>query len=139
MITSRQIREHSFDTAENGGYTADSVNEYKSRSSIVSGAQIYKNCAVSICGDEPNNIRIIAAQAADEMLNIKGTDASFVIFTAGDTVCVSARSLGKVNVQVIMEALGGGGHQNVAGAQVDESPEEAIAKIVKIMREQEIL
>lgn len=114
------LKDAGADTVRVKSLFADSINEYKSRSSIVSGAQIYKNCAISICGNEPNDIRIVAAQAADEMLNIKGTDASFVIFMAGDTVCVSARSLGKVNVQVIMEALGGGGHQTMAAAQFKE-------------------
>ena len=117
------LKEAGADTVRVKSLFADSINEYKNRSSIVSGAQLYKNCAISVCGDEPENVRIVAAQAADEMLNIKGTDASFVIFKSGDTVSISARSLGKVNVQVIMEALGGGGHQTMAAAQLKEESE----------------
>ena len=59
-----------------------------------------------------------AAEAADELLSIEGVNASFVMFPTGTTVNISARSLGDVNVQIIMEALGGGGHLTMAGAQL---------------------
>ena len=64
------------------------------------------------------DIRVIAPQAADELLGIAGVDASFVLFEQNGAINVNARSLGSMNVQVIMEKLGGGGHQTMAGAQV---------------------
>ena len=65
--------------------------------------------------------RTLAAQAADELLNIEGFTASFVLFADGDTVFVSARSIGDTNVQVILEQLGGGGNAATAGAQIKGS------------------
>ena len=62
--------------------------------------------------------RVIAAQAADELLNVAGADASFVLFPDGNTVIICGRSVGEVNVQFILEALGGGGNAAAAGAQV---------------------
>ena len=62
--------------------------------------------------------RIIAAQAADELLNISGITASFVLYPDGDQVIISARSIGDANVQMILEPLGGGGNTATAGAQV---------------------
>ena len=62
--------------------------------------------------------RVIAAQAADELLNVAGADASFVLFPDGNTVILCGRSVGEVNVQYILEALGGGGNAAAAGAQV---------------------
>ena len=63
--------------------------------------------------------RVTAAQAADELLGLKGIKASFVIFRKGEDVLMSARSLGEINVQVILEALGGGGNSTTAGGRVD--------------------
>ncbi len=70
----------------------------------------------------PNQVsRVIAAQAADELLNVAGADASFVLYPDGDTVIISGRSVGEVNVQYILEMLGGGGNAAAAGAQVHNS------------------
>ena len=65
--------------------------------------------------------RVVAAQAADELLNISGITASFVLYPDGDTVIISARSIGSANVQMILEPLGGGGNTATAGAQVKNS------------------
>ena len=65
--------------------------------------------------------RVLAAQAADELLNISGITASFVLYPDGDQVILSARSIGTANVQVILEALGGGGNAATAGAQIQNS------------------
>ena len=65
-------------------------------------------------------MRVIASQAADELLNISGVDASFLLFKVGSGVNMSARSMGAINVQVIMESLGGGGHLTMAAAQLPE-------------------
>lgn len=74
---------------------------------------------ITKCADELPNIQVIAAQVADSLLRIEGANASIVVFQLSpDTVGVSARSTGAINVQLIMEQFGGGGHQNVAGAQI---------------------
>lgn len=87
------------------------------RYEIIRQAKIYKDHMVVAALDKPCD-RIVAAQAADELLNIVNVQASFVLFPAEDAVVVSARSLGVVNVQVILEKLGGGGHMITAGAQL---------------------
>jgi c-di-AMP phosphodiesterase-like protein len=92
-----------------------------------------KNCAISVI-DHPID-RIVAAQAADELLGVNNVAASFVVFPAGkNEVVVSARSMGDFNVQVICEKLGGGGHQAMAGAQIkDESIEDVVRKLVQVI------
>jgi c-di-AMP phosphodiesterase-like protein len=84
---------------------------------IIRRARIYRPGVAIAYSDEPEN-RIIAAQAADELLNIAGIQASFVVSPDGDNVFISARSIGNINVQVIMEKLGGGGNQSTAGSQI---------------------
>jgi len=106
--------------------------EYKAKADAVSQAEIYRNYyAISICtNDEVQSPTIIGAQAANELLNIKGIKASFVLTEYQSQIYVSARSIDEVNVQVIMERLGGGGHMNVAGCQMEgTSIAEAIAVI----------
>ena len=87
------------------------------RYDIMKQARIYKGIAV-VAAQETQN-RIVAAQAADELLNISGVNASAVLYPTGDGgVAVSARSIGSVNVQVLLETLGGGGNRSAAGAQI---------------------
>ena len=100
---------------------SNDIESYHERNRIVDSARKYKNCAIAVADVESKDIRLISAQAADELLAISGVDASFVIFTLGDAVCVSARSFGAVNVQVIMEYMNGGGHQTMAAVQVKNS------------------
>ena len=79
-----------------------------------------------------DNIRLVCPQAADELLNITDVDASFVLYRTGDIINISARSLGALNVQVIMECLGGGGHQTMAAAQLENvSIAEARKQLIK--------
>ena len=73
---------------------------------------------VSVCDNVYPNMKVISSQAADDMLNISGVSAAFVLYPLENEVCLSARSLGDVNVQLIAEKLGGGGHSTVAGAQL---------------------
>lgn len=76
--------------------------------------------------------RIAAAQAADELLSIKGVEASFALFVDGEDVNISARSMGDFNVQLVMEALGGGGHLTMAGALLKHtSMEEAKRRLME--------
>ena len=91
----------------------------KLRASIVSSAEILPGgVIVAVCPPEVAATSVLVAQAADMMLNIEGIRVSIVIAQIGDEVVVSARSTGLVNVQVLMEELGGGGHQTVAGVQL---------------------
>ncbi|MEY8325674.1 DHH family phosphoesterase [Lachnospiraceae bacterium 54-11] len=94
--------------------------EYKTKADAVSQAEIYKHAfAISICKSE--NIQsptVVGAQAANELLNIKGVKASFVLTDYQNQVFISARSIDEVNVQVIMEKMGGGGHLGIAGCQL---------------------
>ena len=66
-------------------------------------------------------MQLVVAQAADDLLNIKGVEASFVLAASGSKIIISGRSLGAVNVQVILEKLGGGGHITIAGAQLENN------------------
>ena len=95
--------------------------EYKAKADAVSQAEIYKQYfAISICtADELPSPTIIGAQAANELLNIKGIKASFVLTDYQGKIYVSARSIDEVNVQLIMERMGGGGHMNTAACQME--------------------
>ena len=95
--------------------------EYKAKADAVSQAEIYKQYfAISICtADELPSPTIIGAQAANELLNIKGIKASFVLTDYQGKIYISARSIDEVNVQVIMERMGGGGHLSTAACQME--------------------
>lgn len=97
---------------------SNTMDSYQRRSRIVSGAQIYKNCAVAESDFSAEDMRIVAPQAADELLSIDGVDGSFVLYENNGEICISARSMGVINVQIIMEMLGGGGHHTMAAAQI---------------------
>lgn len=102
------------------------VSRYRNR--VISKAESYKGCALSSVDFESPDVRIIAAQAADELLNVTGVKASFVMFANNTGVNISARSLGEINVQLVMESLGGGGHQTMAACQL-KNTDAAGAKI----------
>lgn len=104
----------------------------KHRSQLIGATEIYQRCAIASDDSSAPDTRVSAAQAADEMLAIEGVDASFVIFSTPDGgVSISARSMGALNVQIIMEKLGGGGHQTMAAAQfTDMKVHEAKAKLI---------
>ncbi|MCL2106211.1 MAG: DHH family phosphoesterase [Oscillospiraceae bacterium] len=112
---------------------AGGQQDYIRRTEIVTNAKLFHRCAVSIvkagCED-----RLLCAQAADELLNLQDVDASFVLFQEDGRVCVSARSLGARNVQLIMERLGGGGHQTMAAAQLDAS-KHSMEDVVRLLLE----
>jgi c-di-AMP phosphodiesterase-like protein len=94
------------------------------------------NIAISTIPVDAKNPALVAAQAADELLNIKGINASFVLSDIEDDIFISGRSLGDINVQVVLEKLGGGGHLTVAGAQLSElTLEEAIVLLKKAIEE----
>lgn len=100
----------------------DDMGSYKARAEVVRHAEVYKNAfAISICPSENlESPTVVGAQAANELLNIVGVKASFVITEYQDKIYLSARSIDEINVQIIMERMGGGGHLNVAGAQLSD-------------------
>lgn len=112
------LRRLGADTVEVRKLFASSMDIYQKKIRVVSGAGIYKQCAVAICDFSSDDLRIIAPQAADELLGINDVKASFVLYEQDNVINVSARSMGALNVQVIMEKLGGGGHHTMAGAQI---------------------
>lgn len=92
---------------------------YSSISNVVKEAEIIGNeIAISVCQQSVKNSQLVAAKAADELLNLSGIIAAFVLSYVGNEVWISGRSLGDINVQMILEKLGGGGHLTVAGAQL---------------------
>lgn len=112
------LRKLGADTVNVKSLFTNSIQSYKQKTELVSSAGIYKNCAIASAEKILDDMRIVAPQAADELLGVSGVDASFVLFRIGnDEISVSCRSLGAINVQLIAEELGGGGHQTMAGAQ----------------------
>ena len=91
-----------------------SLTEYNAKAGLVAKAQMYKGCAIVLSGELPAEAQVAVPQAANDLLSIEGVQASFVAVQAGSLVKISARSMGQVNVQVVMESLGGGGHQTMA-------------------------
>ncbi len=116
------LRRLGADTVEVKRLFSGSMDLYKEKTDIVSHAKLYGRAAIACSRDGGGSQqRIAASQAADELLYIKGVDASFVLFEENGTANISARSLGDFNVQLVMEALGGGGHLTMAGAQLENT------------------
>ena len=125
------------DTTEVKRFFQSEVTSFQMRAEAVANAEYMdEGVALSISQGYSTDAQIINAQVADELLMVKGVKASFAAGKndKGKTV-ISARSLGEVNVQVIMERFNGGGHLNSAGAQTDMEPEEVIAELKKIVPE----
>lgn len=127
------LKKHGADTVSVRQLFSDSIEIYRNKYKLVSTARIYKKCAIVIAEEDMPDIRLIASKAADELLGLKGVNASFVVFRADEsTINISARSYGKRNVQLIMEKLGGGGHHAMAAAQMkDTSFESAVRLLVE--------
>lgn len=114
------------------------ITEYRAKAQIVSKAEIiYQQMALSYWdGRETSNALALAAAAADELLDIRGVEASFVLTEMEGVINISARSLGDINVQVIMEAIGGGGHLTIAGAQLAQTDmDEALEKLKQAIKD----
>ena len=110
---------------------SNSMKTQKDKSEVVKNAAMYNNCAIGVVDFESDDIRIVASQAADELLNIDDVDASFVLFKTDNVMNISARSYGELNVQLVMEELGGGGHQTMAAAQLNDETFESTLKCLK--------
>ncbi len=131
------LRRVGADTTEVKRFFQSEVTSFQMRAEAVANAEYMdEGVALSISQGYSTDAQIINAQVADELLMVKGVKASFAAGKndKGKTV-ISARSLGEVNVQVIMERFNGGGHLNSAGAQTDMEPEEVIAELKKIVPE----
>lgn len=102
------------DTVEVKRLFSEDISLYQCKAEIVSTAQWYRNTAIAYGEGSGSEMRIAASQAADELLSVRGVNASFAMFADKGGVHISARSYGVLNVQLIMEALGGGGHQTMA-------------------------
>lgn len=112
--------------------------DYKARAEVMRHAEVYHGAfAISVCpADKVESPTVVSAQSANELLNIIGIKASFVMTEYQNRIFISSRSIDEINVQSIMERLGGGGHANIAGAQLSDcSIEEAKRKIRAILDE----
>ena len=113
---------------------ADSMEMYKIKCKIIESTYILKGCAIAKYKEGSPCHHISCVRAADELLGIKDVKASFVIFESSEGIDISARSLGEVNVQLIMESLGGGGHQTMAAVHISGiSLEEAELKLKNLI------
>ncbi len=133
------LRQKGADTVSVKRLFANSLDNYKAKFKLVSGAEIFDKYALACSDDDcDSDMRVTAAQAADDLLSINNVVASFVMYKQGNNVNISARSLGDVNVQVIMEKLGGGGHHSMAGAQLKNvTMEQARASLLSIIENNE--
>ena len=120
------LRRSGADTAEVQRLFQGDLKDMVTKYDIIRRAEMYRsNIAVSVV-EEPGVDRVASAQAADDLLTLKGVQASFVVYAAEGAVLMSARSLGEINVQVILEALGGGGNSTTAGARIEDTDPESV-------------
>ncbi|KHD34512.1 delta-lactam-biosynthetic de-N-acetylase [Clostridium acetobutylicum] len=126
------LRKNGADTIEIKKLFSNDLENYIKKSEIIKSARVFHgNIAIAICPKEIDS-NIMAAQAADELLNITGMKASFVLVKIKNNILISGRSFGDINVQVVLEALGGGGHITMAGAKVKaSSTEDVLNSLVK--------
>lgn len=103
---------------------------YKNKMALVANAELYRGCAVIVSDSLPENMRVVIPQAADDLLGIDGISASIVAVRFQNKIHISSRSLGAFNVQLIMEYLGGGGHQTMAGVQIDDADLADVKKLI---------
>lgn len=119
------LRSLGADTIEVKKMFTDSLEDYLLISETIKSAEVHDNLAIAICPDKVNST-VIVARAADELLGISGIDVCFVLCEINNAITISGRSTGDVNVQIILEELGGGGHMNMAGAKVNEPMNDAV-------------
>ncbi len=132
------LRKHGMDTISIKKVFQQDLSSYSIKADIIKNAKIVRdNIAISICEQKLKDEQVIVAQSADELLNIRGITASFVLsYVRDNVISISGRSLGEINVQIILEKLGGGGHLTVAGAQLEDvSLEEAEEKLKDAIEE----
>ena len=124
------LRQLGADTVEVKKLLQNDFQNTMEKYQIIKAARLYRQ-DLAIAALNATTTRVLAAQAADELLNISGITASFVLYPDGDQVIISARSIGDANVQVILEPLGGGGNTATAGAQIrNSSVKEVLDRLV---------
>ena len=128
------LRRHGADVTRVRKMLRNDMDEYKAIASAVSKAEVYKDAfAITIFdGAGLESPTIGGAKAANQLLDISGIKASFVITAYEDKLYISARSIDEVNVQLVMEKLGGGGHMSIAGAQLTDCTTEQAVNIIKL-------
>lgn len=125
------LRKQGADTVEVKKLFLNDLDSYLKRYQVIKSAVIKNNIAIAKSPDDIND-NVISAQAADELINITGILASFVLYKAENDILISGRSSGDINVQLILEELGGGGHLTMAGTRIkDISMEDALEKLEK--------
>ncbi|MBQ9347701.1 MAG: DHH family phosphoesterase, partial [Oscillibacter sp.] len=113
------LRRAGADTEQVQRFFQNDLSEMVARYGIIRQAELARNGEIAVAAAEGEDVdRVTASQAADELLTLKGVKASFVLYRSGEDVMLSARSLGEINVQVILERLGGGGNASAAGGRV---------------------
>ncbi len=112
------LRRAGADLVKVNHWFASNIETYHQRAKLISAAEIVHSCAISFQDEFAQELLLAVPQTADELLRIRDVSASFVMYLRDGVVSISARSFGAVNVQLIMEKLGGGGHLTMAGAQV---------------------
>lgn len=126
------LRRYGVDTTMVKKLFAVKKEDYEHRASIVEKTEIFRDgIAAASCTEDIPNVKVISSQAADEMLNLDGVRAAFVLYRHDGGIGISGRSLGEVNVQIILEKLGGGGHMTVAGAQIKGAAIEEVNDMLK--------
>jgi len=124
------LRQLGADTVEVKKLLQNDFQNTMEKYQIIKAARLYRH-EIAIAALNSATSRALASQAADELLNISGITASFVLYPDGEQVIVSARSIGETNVQVILEPLGGGGNTATAGAQIKNTTvKEVIDKLI---------
>ncbi len=124
------LRKLGADTVSVKNLFASSIETYQQKSMLITNSELHGSCAVATARATSPTMQIAAPQAADELLGIEGVKASFVLYENNGRISISARSLGEFNVQLVMEALGGGGHQTMAGAQLSTSLRDAKYQLI---------
>lgn len=134
------LRRNGADAATVRGFFKQRLEFVQKKYNLIASAEVVGNgIAVAYTRETDPAMQVLTAQAADELLDMKGVRAAFAAGRGTAKTMLSARSLGQVNVQTIMEKMGGGGHMNSAATQLDDMPEEAIQKLVQLLREEKLI
>lgn len=130
------LKKYGVDTISVKQMFQNDIDIYMAKADVIRSAEIIDNeIAISVCEKEEDG-PLVAAQSADDLLNITGIKASFVLSKADNKIAISGRSLGDINVQLVLEKLGGGGSITIAGAQIaDTTEEEVIEKLKEAIKE----
>jgi c-di-AMP phosphodiesterase-like protein len=134
------LKRQGADTKEVNKFFKMRLDFFQKKVNMIASAELMGNgIAVAYTKENDPAMSMLTGQTADELLEMRGVRASFVAGVQGTQTTVSARSDGSINVQVIMEKMGGGGHLNIAAAQSTDSPEKVIAQIVQILRDEGLI